>query len=671
MANLDSLGRIAPLYINMRTGQSNDPYRDMDETKKIPPSGFMVLTEIPSELNRVKITGFTEVKQNAHMSAKKFIVDYNRGVIAFHSADVGKSVRMIYSGAGIVALSADRIFTKDDGDKPTEYLSEAIEGYKEVSKNVNKMNEEVDELIQRINTAVVDSEAMLSELQVGLNKSRPQMEELSKLVSEARYNNAKVGEMIEDVKGIEDTLAKTDKIIKTAERALENAKLTQDDMANMQVEILQKVQKAEKQMDDYMKSATEKINKSIADIDSVMESVSVAKDEISKIQSEIEQFKVQSKADIDKMINDGKSQLGLNLAENTKKVDAKIVEYTGVVNESKKLVEDANTKLDGKLVEVDGIVAGVVENNKKELAEMLSVNGGKIDDMIKANDTKIDEMIEAEIARTTELINKTQTEVDAIREDAKEKVAEQIAENTIKLDAVVDKVDNQVTRIENIKYVGEYDKSVAYKSGNIVHYNRDAFIATKDIEKDQPPIINESWSKFASGGIDGEGSVSSVNGIKPNEDGDVSLGDISWSTLTGIPKPLTELEESEDGALTYKGNPIGKQTSVHRDMYIADGEDGKFVLTNPYEKDANATTVYLNGVVQFAGLNYKETDGAIEFVEVPKKDSMVAVVYHELLNTVNVKVDGVKNINGIAPNGEGSIDLSELIRGIVKEELQK
>ncbi|MEH6942947.1 tail fiber protein [Bacillus sp. JJ722] len=86
--------------------------------------------------------------------------------------------------------------------------------------------------------------------------------------------------------------------------------------------------------------------------------------------------------------------------------------------------------------------------------------------------------------------------------------------------------------VEGLENIGSYDATTAYKKNNIVEYNGSSFQALKDTTGNTPPTLpiklNEFWVLVAQRGIDGEGSVSSVNGKSPNVDGNVVLvaGDI-------------------------------------------------------------------------------------------------------------------------------------------------
>lgn len=74
----------------------------------------IVLTQIPDELHRIYIEGFTEVFDIERLDKKNFKVDYNQGIVYFHPFNVGKAISIEYYGTGYELISASRVFTKVD-----------------------------------------------------------------------------------------------------------------------------------------------------------------------------------------------------------------------------------------------------------------------------------------------------------------------------------------------------------------------------------------------------------------------------------------------------------------------------------------------------------------------------------------------------------------------------
>lgn len=78
---------------------------------------LIILTEIPDELYRVRIPGYTEIHKG-HPKENEFKVNYRIGLVEFNESQNGKSVQVEYKGRGIIMYPASRIYY-EDGDVVT------------------------------------------------------------------------------------------------------------------------------------------------------------------------------------------------------------------------------------------------------------------------------------------------------------------------------------------------------------------------------------------------------------------------------------------------------------------------------------------------------------------------------------------------------------------------
>lgn len=58
---------------------------------------------------------------------------------------------------------------------------------------------------------------------------------------------------------------------------------------------------------------------------------------------------------------------------------------------------------------------------------------------------------------------------------------------------------------------------------NVVRFGRASYVALQEVSGVQPSDDGVNWRLLAAGGIDGSGAVSTVNGIEPDELGNVQL----------------------------------------------------------------------------------------------------------------------------------------------------
>lgn len=72
-----------------------------------------------------------------------------------------------------------------------------------------------------------------------------------------------------------------------------------------------------------------------------------------------------------------------------------------------------------------------------------------------------------------------------------------------------------------------YDITKTYQKNNVIEYNGSSFMAIQQTTGNLPPTLplkrNDYWQLLAQRGVDGNGSVSSVNGLGPDINGDVIL----------------------------------------------------------------------------------------------------------------------------------------------------
>lgn len=115
------------------------------ETKKIFSDGsFIVLKQIPDELERVTIHGYKEVFDVERMKVHEFKVDYEHGIVYFHPKAIGKTIVVEYYGKGYELISASRIFTKHDKfGNVIETLEDILDKLADNEKLINQLNTDI------------------------------------------------------------------------------------------------------------------------------------------------------------------------------------------------------------------------------------------------------------------------------------------------------------------------------------------------------------------------------------------------------------------------------------------------------------------------------------------------------------------------------------------------
>lgn len=131
--------------------------------------------------------------------------------------------------------------------------------------------------------------------------------------------------------------------------------------------------------------------------------------------------------------------------------------------------------------------------------------------------------------------------------------------------AQADYAHTQGLLIDNLKTLGEYDPSVTYKKNNIVRYNGSSYIA-KQTTVGNPPTDTTYWELLAQKGLDGTGSVTSVNG----KTGAVSLtaSDVGAETPSGAQAKADQAEQNavkkvNDALAAHSAEIASKFTNIN------------------------------------------------------------------------------------------------------------
>ena len=118
---------------------------------------------------------------------------------------------------------------------------------------------------------------------------------------------------------------------------------------------------------------------------------------------------------------------------------------------------------------------------------------------------------------------------------------------------------------DNTRYIEEYNPNTRYQKNNIVTYKGSSFIA-KTATLGHTPVGDSSdpyWALLAKKGVDGKGSVSTVNNVYPDNNGNVELtpADIGAETpLNAQKKADAALAEAKAYFDSQKGVPNGIAT---------------------------------------------------------------------------------------------------------------
>lgn len=163
------------------------------ETKKIFSDGsFIVLKQIPDELERVTIQGYKEVFDVERMKVHEFKVDYEQGIVYFHPKAIGKTIVVEYYGKGYELISASRIFTKyDKFGNVIETLEDIIEKIHEIKPTLDRLTKS-EELINEVNENLDRLEILNPEMKNNIEVGTNVKNELEESIANAQNDIATI-----------------------------------------------------------------------------------------------------------------------------------------------------------------------------------------------------------------------------------------------------------------------------------------------------------------------------------------------------------------------------------------------------------------------------------------------------------------------------------------------
>ena len=173
-----------PVIITKRNtdSESNPISVSLIETRQISDGAFIVLKQVPDELYRVNVQGYTEVFDVERLKVHEFKVDYSQGVVYFHPKATGKTIVVEYYGIGYELISASRIFTKYDK------YGNVIETLEDVIDSVYKIKPTLDRISK--------SEELIDQIHSDLDKAEIIMPQFNEIVTEGERVKGELDEVI-------------------------------------------------------------------------------------------------------------------------------------------------------------------------------------------------------------------------------------------------------------------------------------------------------------------------------------------------------------------------------------------------------------------------------------------------------------------------------------------
>lgn len=237
-------------------------------------------------------------------------------------------------------------------------------------------------------------------------------------------------------------------------------------------------------------------------------------------------------------------------------LNEKLIEVTEATNNAITATEDTiSATNDARDVTNKG--NQVIENASNKIEEMDS-RIGVVDEKLTIIDSKLSTVDDALLDMNNTLQNANQSI---------ENVNTLITDGQSVINEVEQVTSNAQLLIDETKSVGEFVLSNQYKRNNTVLHNGSTWIALQDTKDNPLPILpsreNAHWRLVAQRGIDGTGSVVSVNGQSPNTEGDVviSAADVGAVTKAETETAIENVMETLEG-LGYNTKSVARLTET-------------------------------------------------------------------------------------------------------------
>ena len=183
-----------PVIITKRNtdSESNPISVSLIETRQIFDGAFIVLKQVPDELYRVNVQGYTEVFDVERLKVHEFKVDYEQGIVYFHPKAIGKTIVVEYYGRGYELISASRIFTKyDKFGNVIETLEDVIEKIHEINPILDKFADN-EKLINQFNADIEDVKELQPILHNDIMQGTQTKQQLEESIANAQNDIATI-----------------------------------------------------------------------------------------------------------------------------------------------------------------------------------------------------------------------------------------------------------------------------------------------------------------------------------------------------------------------------------------------------------------------------------------------------------------------------------------------
>lgn len=497
----DKVIRSEPIIIVKRKGTLEDPYIDIVENISVM-DNKIYLRELPFEYERVKVKeGNITYSEVTSLSQIKFdsqyFVDYRDGIVYFHNLSNDKALQLTYKGVGVSLYPSSRIYVNN-----RENIVETLQDF---IGNALVVRGEVDSAIGKALDGAIYAQ------------------------EQGDYAKAQGDYVKNQGDRVEDAVSIAEDLIEVADEVMGN------ELERQQGESLRVEGETTRQSNEVIRLSEEAIRKNNEEERKLNEQKRVSSENTRENQENLRQSNTQEAI----QRTESAIQKALDESSNLEQLKDDVITATESANLASQSVGDAVTQANEGAMYAQQ--QGIYAKEQGDLANQISQNAS-----------------DAESQRV-------QNEIDRIYAENTRQISEQervLNEETREVEHA-NKLEDIDLFINNNRHIGDWSSNLSYSKNNAVRYNGSSFISlTNNNMGNQPNSTSDTeyWAMLAQRGVDGLGSVVSVNGKLPNENGDINLstedvGGIS-SSEKGVAGGVAKLD-SDGNVLDGNDNIVG------------------------------------------------------------------------------------------------------------------
>lgn len=468
---------VDPTYIHKRKGTEDDPYIPLIDENNIR-NNAVVMKEIPSFNDRVKaFIGSEELVEinSSPENPNEFRVDYTTGVAYFHPSKNSLLVRLEYLGTGYVSIPASRVWIVGESGDPTETLEQALDRVDEGIEVLDGMSDFTfagsysdDSQYDKWNFVFYNNKTYVALENVSGEK--PNESDKWTLVSSGigfagAYDEEKIYQA-GDIVGKDNAIVYFSKI--------DNNDKPLDNLDAWEVMI-------------SIESVTDFITARIADVESYIGQFEESEEErVLNEEARQETF--------NELLADMEAIGDISQADEGQRI---LNEQERIGNENNRLEnEDAREEAEAER-----------RNNENERIVTESSRAEMFNQMSETVQDVVDNAI-LNMGNANEILNETQERVDT---------------SLTEVENISELVFDESQRLNNFRFMGEFDIEIEYFKDNIVTFEGETYICIENSEGNGVDNV-DFWTPLA---IKGKSNIDiTIDGLSPDEEGNISLEEL-------------------------------------------------------------------------------------------------------------------------------------------------